>query len=226
MPPTPIWAANLYGPRRVPGVRATASGCDYRRRHGESGYVTGDGDLAIDADSSHHSPQADPRGVIEGLGPYVGHDQFVGTRRFSSSCQLRRRESAAPVAALLKHLFSGDPNEPLSVRHEVVSPRTADTSGSHVERSRYQRGLAHRETDRVETATPTNPTRPRSLRNASTNSNRPSRDHTGKWRIASRYLMHGSRRRKRAGCIASHAPEIARVLPNTPPISRRAKMLR
>ena len=29
-----------YGPRRVPGVRGTAGGRDYRRCHGESGYVT------------------------------------------------------------------------------------------------------------------------------------------------------------------------------------------
>ena len=43
MPPTPIWAVISYGPRRVPAVRATASGCDYRRCRGESGYVTGNG---------------------------------------------------------------------------------------------------------------------------------------------------------------------------------------
>ena len=48
MPPTPIWAVISYGPRRVPGVRATASGCDYRRCCGESGYVTGNGAVASD----------------------------------------------------------------------------------------------------------------------------------------------------------------------------------
>ena len=49
MPPTPIWAVISYGPRRVPAVRATAGGCDYRRCCGESGYVTSNADLAIHA---------------------------------------------------------------------------------------------------------------------------------------------------------------------------------
>ena len=48
MPPTPIWAEISYGPRRVPAVRATASGCDYRRCRGESGYITSDGDQTRD----------------------------------------------------------------------------------------------------------------------------------------------------------------------------------
>jgi hypothetical protein len=70
-----------------------------------------------------------------------GHEALQLFMQVENDADLRRR-----WLPLLKHLFSGDPNEPLSVRHEVVSPRTADTSGSHVERSRYQRGLAHRET--------------------------------------------------------------------------------